>query len=70
VDLAASCFRLRLNPSDDFESKHFALFREANEAQDAGEPWVEPTSAEMVLADFFCEVDCLSNDPPSSRNPT
>ncbi|HEV2592522.1 MAG TPA: colicin immunity domain-containing protein [Gaiellaceae bacterium] len=50
-------------PGDQFDVRYFALFREANEAHDAGEEWVIPRSAEVLLGDFFVEVDCLSNDP-------
>jgi hypothetical protein len=54
-------------PGSEFDSNYFALFRRANEAQDAGQPWVTPeaaaAAAETVLSDFFVEVDCLSNDP-------
>lgn len=48
---------------DDFDTKYFALFRQANDAHDAGEPWIVPETAEEILGDFFLDVDGLSNDP-------
>ena len=56
-------FALGSIPGDEFDSAYFALFRQAHDAYDAGERWVDPEAAEVLLADFHSQVDRLSDDP-------